>query len=237
MSGAPTAADLTDRPDPPQDRPAAGAVSRSWGLIGLLRKLVDYAKEFAGTLHQRATAPDFFLVARRFGTADLALILARITRGLLLAGALEARLLRRADTEKNAASVSPAPAAPVRDPPPRRPRAARPAASGANRADDDLRARMPTAEEIAADLRCRPIGAVLADIARDIGIMPSHRLWRELCLEVGLHGGSFTRLWRDVTRPAFDDRSEFNFGLRAVGHAVLPGPCPQFLAPAGTGPP
>jgi hypothetical protein len=237
MSAASPAAAPTDRPDPHQDRPAAGAPSRTWGLLGLLRKLVDYAKEFASTLHQRATAPDFYLVARRFGTADLALILARITRGLHLAGALEARLLRRADDEKNAAPVPPAPAPAVRDPSLRQPRATQPAASGANRAGDDLSARLPTAEEIAADLRCRPIGAVLADIARDIGIMPSHRLWRELCLAVGMHGGSFGRLWRDVTRPAFDDRSEFNFGHRAVGHAALPGPYPQFLAPAGTGPP
>jgi hypothetical protein len=232
MTSAPAPVAPTAKSDPQRDRPAAstGPASRTAGLLVLLHKLVDYAKEFANTLHQRATAPDFHVVARRFGTANLALILARIANGLRLAGALEARLVQRAARENAAAS------APIRPLAPRQRRAARPAASSADRADDELCARLPSAEEIAANLRRRPIGAVLADIARDFGIVPSHRLWRELCLEVGLHGGSFIRLWRDFVRAAFN-RSEFGVGQQAVGPAESPEPYPQFLAPAGTRPP
>ena len=69
--------------------------SRSARLLSLVRKLIDYGKELAGTLRQCAPA-DLRLDAFRFGTSDLALILARITRGLHRATALEARLVRSA---------------------------------------------------------------------------------------------------------------------------------------------
>jgi hypothetical protein len=39
---------------------------------------------------------------------------------------------------------------------------------------------MPTAEQIAAEVRRRPIGAVIADICRDLRILPSHPLWRDI---------------------------------------------------------
>ena len=39
---------------------------------------------------------------------------------------------------------------------------------------------LPTPEQIAATVRRQPIGAVFADICRDLGIPPSHPLWREL---------------------------------------------------------
>src|SRR5215831_5093937 len=65
-------------------------------VLGVLRWLINYGKRLAATLQQRATAPDFDLFARRFGSADLAVILARITAGLRRAAALEAALNRRA---------------------------------------------------------------------------------------------------------------------------------------------
>lgn len=232
MTSAPAPAAPAAKSDPQQDRPAAstGPATRTATLLVLLHKLVDYAKDFANTLQQRVNAPDFHVIARRFGTADLALILARIANGLRLAGLLEVRLLQRASRENAAAS------APVRPLAPRQPGATRPATRSADPAGDDLCSRLPSAEAIAADLRRRPIGAVLADIARDIGIMPSHRLWQDLCLEVALHGGSFIRLWRDVTRPILH-RFEFSLGQLALGPVAIPAPSPQLLAPAGTGPP
>ena len=144
--------------------------SRAGRLLSLVRKLIDYGKELTATIRQRtATEPLFARI--RFGTGDIALILARITRGLLRASALEARLVR------NAARLDAAPR------PPRAPAAAPPAAAArrqaAPQADPSL-AHLPTAEQIAAEVRRRPIGAVIADICRDLGIMPSHPLWREL---------------------------------------------------------
>jgi hypothetical protein len=106
---------------------------------------------------------------------------ARITRGLHRAGALEARLVR------NAARLDAAPG------PQRAPAVATPASAsrrqGAPQADLHL-AHLPTSEQIAAEVRRRPIGAVIADICRDLDIMPCHPLWRDLRLVIIRHGGS-----------------------------------------------
>ena len=170
---APPAAAQTTPPDPPQDRPpAAGDRPKSTGfLLGLVRKLVDYGKQLAATLRQHPPATSFFPIPHHAGTIDIGLILARIACGLHRAAALEARLLRRARQEEK-----PAPTCP---PPPRRPRAALPAVRRAAGADPGL-VRLPTVAEIAAQVRRRPVGAVIADICRDLGIMPAHPLWREL---------------------------------------------------------
>src|SRR5271169_4753178 len=91
--------------------------SRSGRLLGLVRKLIDYGRELAATIRQRTAAEPLFAKVR-FGTSDLALILARIARGLLLADALEARVLQRAThldagpRPGRARSAAKAPAAP-----------------------------------------------------------------------------------------------------------------------------
>jgi hypothetical protein len=59
---------------------------------------------------------------------------------------------------------------------------------------------MPTAEDIAAALRNRPAGAVIADICRDLGIVPAHPLWREIMAVVCEFGGNFVRLFRNVLK-------------------------------------
>jgi hypothetical protein len=56
-------------PDPPTQP------SRSANLLGLVRKLIDYGKELATTLQQRATNADLAAVTLSFGTRDIALIL------------------------------------------------------------------------------------------------------------------------------------------------------------------
>ena len=82
---------LPDPATPGADRPSGFA-----HLLGLVRRLIDYGKELATTLQQRATNADLAAVTLSFGTRDIALIVARITRGLLLAGALEGRLVELA---------------------------------------------------------------------------------------------------------------------------------------------
>ena len=162
MSAASTTAALPDRPGSPPGSPldlaatSAPAPSRTGRLFGLLRKLIDYGKDLAHTLQQRTSATTLFTVARHFGTSDITLILARITRGLRLAKALEARLVSRPVRDVAATAL-------LRASPDRARRTAQPAADRAGGAASGL-ALVPTAQEIAAALRHRPVGAVIADI-------------------------------------------------------------------------
>src|SRR5271157_5489058 len=191
MSGPPPAAP-TNRPDPLQDRPvAAGDGPRGTGfLLGLVRKLIDYGKQLAAALQQPAPATDPPAAPRFAGPIDIGLLLARIASGLQRAAALEARLLRRARGEE---TETPAPTRAATSPRP--PRATQPAP---RRPAEDADPRLPTAEQIAAQVRRRPIGAVIADICRDLGIDPSNPLWRQLRRAVVANGGSLTALVKGV---------------------------------------
>ena len=210
----------------PATTPVASPVepkpSRFRRVLNVVRKLIDYGKELATTLQRRAATTDLAIVTRPFGTRDISLILARITRGLLLANALEARVVALAARPD-------APPASQRAPSQRAPRTPQPAAAKpADEADPRL-ARLPTAEQIAAEVRRRPIGAVIADICRDLGIIPTHPLWQELSVAIIWHGGSFNRLFKDI----FDRVLPNTARRRSVAApAVLPAP-----AAAATGPP
>ena len=196
--------------------------TRLSGLLVLVRQLIDYGRHLATTLRGNP---------HPLGAGDIALILARITRGLLRAEALEARLIR------NAARPDAAPAPPRapfhrRSPPART--AAQPTDATASREalvpGLDPGICLPTPEQIAAEVRRRPIGAVIADICRDLGIMPSHPLWREVQMAMIRHGGSLANLVRDLI-----DRS-FQSLVPAAASAALPAPSPR-PSPVGTGPP
>jgi hypothetical protein len=108
MSAAPTPAALPHLPDPPPDRPVPSAQkpSRAGRLLNVLRKLIGYGKEVAAALQKRVSpcpcSYHLVTVTRNFGTADIGLILASITRALLRATALEARLVSRGDRPDDA---------------------------------------------------------------------------------------------------------------------------------------
>jgi len=189
MTAPPATATPTNSADPPQDRPPAAADGpKTTGfLLGLVRKLIDYGKQLAAAVRQHPPATILPCVPRFAGTIDVGQLLARIACGLQRAAALEARLLRRARQEEK-----PAPASP---PPPRRPSAAPPAA---RRAADPDPARLPTAAEIASQVRHRPVGAVIADICRDFGIMPDHPLWRELQQAVVANGSNLAVVLKSI---------------------------------------
>jgi hypothetical protein len=179
MSGAPTA---------PAQKP-----SRAGGLLGLVRKLVSYGTFLAATIRQRGLGNHPLIQGRQFGTTNIALILARIARGLLRAAALEARLHRSAAR----LDAPPRPRAPqIRLPSvaaePRAPR--RPASPGDTNDDEALLAHLPTLEQIAAEDRRRPIGEVFADIVRDLGMVPAHPLWRELAPAILFERGRYAAL-------------------------------------------
>jgi hypothetical protein len=194
--------------------------SRSERLLALVRKLIDYGRELAATFRQRV-ASDAGFAKTHFGTADLAVIFARIARGLLLARALEARVLNRA-------------VALDERPKPRRARSAprpRPSASPPAGAAEPRLAQLPTAEQIAAEVRRRPIGAVIAEIYLNLGILPSHPLWHEVERAMREFGGSLAKLLNDI----FDQTLGPVPSARSLSPALalaLPSP-----APSSTGPP
>ena len=227
MSAPPTAAGPTNRPDPHQDRPAAGAdaPSRTGRLLGLVRALIDYGRQLAATLQQRTAATNLADVTRNFGTIDIGEILARIARGLLRAAALETKLSSRL-TRQQAVPAAPSARSP------RKPHAARPADQSARAADPDL-ARLPTPEDIAAQVRRRPVGAVIADIFRDFGIVPSNPLWRELSLAIIEHGGNLATLFKDT----FERISVWLIDPPTAVRPATPAPDLPFAVTPGTGPP
>jgi hypothetical protein len=227
MSAPPTTAAPTNRPDPHQDRPATGAdaPTRTTRLLGLVRTLIDYGRQLATTLQQRTAATNLADVTRHFGTIDIGEILARIARGLLRAAALETRLTSRLARQPDAPA---APSAPSR----RQPRAARPVDRSASPTDTS-RAHLPTPEEIAAEVRRRPVGAVIADICRDLGIVPSNPLWRELSLAIMENGGNLATLFKDTWKRI----SVWLLNPPAAEHPAGLAPYPPFAVTPGTGPP
>jgi hypothetical protein len=150
-------------------------------------------------------------------------IFARIARGLHLAQALETRVLRRAawlDQGPKPRTARPAPKP-------------RPPVSPPARASDPRLAHLPTAEQIAAEARRRPIGAVIADIYRNLGILPSHPLWRDVQRAIIKHGGSLARLAIDIINRPWPPIAQ---PPTTVAPTTLQ-PNLQFAAPGGTGPP
>jgi hypothetical protein len=232
MSAEAQAPAPTTEPDP--HRAGAGIPSGIGRVLSLVRKLIDYGKQLAATVQERASAPGFAFFAKPFGTADLAVILARITNGLRYAAALEARLCARAERGQD---LGPAP---IRLPAARAPRpalqAAPPDAQPAGPAQDPHLARLPTEEEIAAEVRRRPIGAVIVDICGDLGIAPGHldrAFWDEISHAIMMHGGSLVRFLSNL--------HDQLFAVVTGNHADddwpgWPGPPPP-LAASATGPP
>jgi hypothetical protein len=236
MSADAQATAPTRDPDPP--RAGTDTPGRIGRVLLLVRKLIDYGRQLAATVQQRAAAPGFTFFARPFGTADLAVILARITCGLRRAAALEARLCARAARGQDLAT------APIRLPAARAPRSAQQAAppdaqpepQPADPVQDPRLARLPTEEEIAAEVRRRPIGAVIVDICCDLGIAPGHldrAFWDEINHAIMMYGGSLARF--------FGDLRERQRAFRSGDHSDDDWPgwpmAPPRLPAAATGPP
>jgi len=202
----------------PADDPAAtdkpGRFSR---VLDVVRKLIDYGRTLADAVHQRTQRIDFAARACNFGTTDIELIIARITRGLLRARLLEERLVRIAPrlVAKPKSSERKARVAPV---------------ARQDEATEHDAVNLHTPERIAAEVRRKPIGAVVADICRDFGILPCHPLWREIQRTIMQHGGNYAALVIDIiTRPRPP-------GWHETSATWLP-PELRSPAPGGAGPP
>ena len=77
-------------------------------------------------------------------------------------------------------------------------------------------------------VRRQRIGAVLADICRDLGILPNHPLWRELRAVIVQEGGSLANLVRHIL--------DQTFPLSATTPPGSPTPPTRFPAPVRSGP-
>ncbi|HTI83794.1 MAG TPA: hypothetical protein VL614_25360 [Acetobacteraceae bacterium] len=166
--------------------------SRSGRLLSLVHALVAYGHQLLATLRPGTSTirHDPAELAHTFGTSDLVVILTRIALAIRRAGFLERKIIRTADRID---------AGPQPEPPPRAPRVARP--RGPKRAPERLPtdtlsvlSRLPNVDQIAASVRRQPIGAVLADLCRDLGITRGHPLWDQLHDAINEFGGNFIRL-------------------------------------------
>ena len=206
MSDAPTTAVAAAPPDPDRCVAAPTALPRVGSLLRAVRLLVEYGTALIATLQQRNCLERCTMAMMDFGTRDLTLIIARIKCGLLRAAALEERLGRLV-----ARGVD----LPV---PPVRPLAE---ASGATRAAGKrktsaaraaLLAALPSAEEIAAQVRTQSLGVIIADICRDLGLMAGAmdaRIWDALEDAAAEGGFDLCRLIRAELPPAcFDPKTD-----------------------------
>lgn len=103
MTAAAPAPDLTN--------PSTAAVRllaalRWFVLLLLIHWLIAGGRKLSVALRQGTAHPDFPLFTRRFGTADPAVIRARITRGLRRAIDLEAELLSTGPTDQRLADIA-----------------------------------------------------------------------------------------------------------------------------------
>ena len=240
MSAALATAALPHRPDPLPDPAAAPAPAptlqsaptpaptptRNGRLLGLLRKLIDYGKGLAYALQHPTVATAIFTVTLQFGTRDIALILARIARGLQLAAGLETRLVSHPVREERIPEL-------FHTPPARPERLAQPATPRIRKAASPL-ALVPTPEEIAEAIRHRPVGAVIIDICHDLGIVPANPLWDEIMMVVTEFGGSYVTLIGGAA-----DRASARFPelFELLAREEWPAEWPEVQAAFGTGPP
>ncbi len=219
-------------PTTPADEP----LGRTARLTMLLARLVTYGQELAEALSQHGIAA-LSSYPSRFGTGDVALILARIERGLKLALGLNLRiaLLRQPDAaakprRPSARRTPRTPAPPSDEAPPRLDTAV----------PDPRLVPLPSPQELAFALRHRRIGAVIVEICRDLGITTKHPLWRDIRDAIIFEGGSLAAHVEDPHRRVMDSPLPGYPGvttLTALTHLLTARPPPVTAATAATRPP
>ena len=224
MTEAPPPAEPDQQLHPERLRTYAPSVN----LANLLSALICLAQELIHTLPRLPRAE----VLTRFGILDFKLITARLTRGLMLAEALENRVASTAQRIDNPPLPRTRPAKP------RTQAARRPRFSWEKDNAALLAGGLPSAEEIAEQIRRRPIGAVLADICRDLGISPHDHLFGLLSQAIIRHGGNIVTLMEQTPRMRGGFYDPKPPGQKPAQPRMHPAPMtPVPMAVASTGPP
>ncbi|MGE0758568.1 MAG: hypothetical protein AB7F89_25285 [Pirellulaceae bacterium] len=192
-------------PTQAKPRPIPGRIG---AVLTVLATLITHARHFAATATTRASAPEFATAAAVFGTNHLPTILHRMQRGLLRALALQEYLLARAArgctlrfawppcVELQPHHRPPARPAPGPRPAPLHPRRPDPALLDPG---DPAASRLPTQEELTAEVRRRPVGRTIAYICMDLGIAPGlceGEFWNQVEKALRRYGGSLRRLYQ-----------------------------------------
>ena len=210
------------------NEPEAVRPTPSARLLAVVHGLIALGTAWLGIVQRKDMRPAVrWAIARRFGTRNLALILARLQRGLALAAALEQRVVRQAeriDAAQPRLELPPLRTA-VRSVSERKVRPTR------EELDAALLNAPPSAAEIARMVRVKPIGRVLQDICRDFGLAPADKGWFAIAEEVMRHGGSVKRLFdafwtrNENATPATDEEvAEEVADIRAGGMTALNDP-------------
>src|SRR5487761_2324543 len=198
MNDPDATAGLPTQPGPKQDRPTKPVPEGIAAILVIVRILLEYGRHLAATLEHRAAARSFSLIAQFFGTARLPFILARLSRGILRAMALESVLLARAARGRDLVVFQPRYRAEPTALVPQQPAEQKPPKPRPVRAELP---EFPTLEQLQADIRRRPIGHAIADICRDLGISPSlcnGRFWTALYCAIAWYRGNFAKYYKEI---------------------------------------
>ncbi len=188
-----------------EPRPIPGRIG---AVLHVLAVLIGHARQFVATAAARAAVPEFASAAAVFGTEHLPTILHRMQRGMLRALALRDYLCARAARGRNLRFAWPPrvellphhrpPAGPARRPRATPLRSRRPDPALLDSDDPDA-SRLPTPEELAAEVRRRPVGRTIAYICLDLGIVPGlceGEFWNRVEKTLRRYGGSLGCLYR-----------------------------------------
>ena len=203
-------------------------------VLSLVRKLIDYGRQLAATVQQRAATPGF--ASSPDPSAPPISASSSPASPVACAGPRRWKPGSANAPQRGRDLTLP----PIRLPAIRVPGAARPVAppdvQPANPAQDPRLARLPTEEQIAEEVRRRPIGAVIVDICCDLGIAPGHldrAFWDEINHAIMMYGGSLARFLNDLHKRLCVFFSADRSDRAEPGWPAAP---PRLPAPA-TGPP
>ncbi len=218
-------APTTTRPtssDPAQDPAGRTIPKRLAALLHVVRVLLGHGRRLVETVPERAANVEFATLAAVWGTYAMPAILARLQRGIMRAMALERYLLARAAKGREIGFVyyvdprerTPAkpPAEPRKGAPPSEEPGSKVPGGRAEPAEpgddertpkrpafdpDDLR--IPTPEELDAEVRRRPFGRTILAICMDLAVIPGFctgHFWNQISDTLTNYGGSFATLFK-----------------------------------------
>ena len=174
-------------------------------FLDMVHILTRYGRFLDKVLHHRTAHPNFPTLAANFGTHDIRRIIAHVTRGILRAMVLKQYLLALAAQgrelevvpRKEPATEEEIAALKIKLRPSANPRPRRPFRSPY----DPLHFYIPTAAELLAQVRSRPVGQTLMEICLDLGITAAccdGETWDVISRAIADFGGSINAYYEVV---------------------------------------